>query len=387
MERPKRPYSLHTRPTTSNRNRPMYYAVFRNETGAYGSAVSTGCTRKDDAVRWCELAMRRRKEQRESITLAQYAEGFWMKDAPFATDRAAHGRAVSNGYLDIADGNTRKHLLPTWGSERLLDLSAKRLDAWLVELYRNGEVAPATINKLLQTLRTILERAVLDGWLEENPADHVKSIRVPSPSRSILSPSEVGRLLATPKPWNDFRHYAINVLAATTGIRMGEARALLVENVKRDHVEIRHSWEQGYGPRPPKADSVRDVPISPKVSAILFKVIEETQPTGLVFYGRGDMDTPMSKGVIEHHLKQALCTIGIPVAEQERRHLTFHAWRHFLNSMLRSHGVADVKTRRVTGHRTEAMTDWYTDWKALDLSEVVSIQTALLEPPGLAATG
>ena len=166
------------------------------------------------------MALQRRKEQRENITFARYAEGFWKKDAPFATDRAAHGRTVSNGYLDIAEGYTRNHLLPA--------------------------------------------------------------------------------------------HYAINVLAATTGIRMGEVRALLVENVKPDHVEIRRSWEQGYGPRPPKADSVRDVPISPKVSAILAKVIEETQPTGLMFYGRGDMDTPMSKGVIEKHLRLALCTIGIP---------------------------------------------------------------------------
>ena len=95
----------------------------------------------------------------------------------------------------------------------------------------------------------------------------------------------------------------------------------------------------------------------------------------------------MSKSVIEDHLRQALSAIGIPVAEQVRRHLTFHTWRHFLNSMLRSHGVAYVKTRRITGHRTEAMTDWYTDWKALDLSEVVSVQTALLEPPGIAAAG
>ena len=387
MGRPRRPYSLHTRPRSKKNPRPVWYAQFRDETGQYSSAVSTGCTRHDDAVRWCEQQLKRQGERREAITFATYVKGFWDQNAPFATDRAAHGRGVSNGYLDIAEGYTRNHLLPVWGKERLRDLSAKRLDAWLVELFRSGELAPATINKLLQTLRTILERAVLDGWIEENPADHVKSIRVPSLNRSILSPTEALRLLATPKPWSDFRHYAINVLAATTGIRMGEVRALLVENVKPDHVEIRRSWEQGYGPRPPKADSVRDVPISPKVSAILFKVIEEAQPTGLMFYGRSDMDTPMSKGVIEHHLKRALCIIGIPVAEQARRHLTFHAWRHFLNSMLRSHGVADVKTRRITGHRTEAMTDWYTDWKALDISEVVSIQTALLEPPGLAATG
>lgn len=75
MERPKRPYSLHARPTTSNRNRPMYYVVFRDETGAYGSAISTGCTRKDDAVRWSESELWRRKEQRESITFAQQACG------------------------------------------------------------------------------------------------------------------------------------------------------------------------------------------------------------------------------------------------------------------------------------------------------------------------
>ena len=35
MERLKRPYSLHTRPTTSNPNRPMYYAVFRDEARRY----------------------------------------------------------------------------------------------------------------------------------------------------------------------------------------------------------------------------------------------------------------------------------------------------------------------------------------------------------------
>jgi integrase len=79
-------------------------------------------------------------------------------------------------------------------------------------------------DKLLQTLRTILDRAVLDGLIEETPADHVKSVRVPSFNRSILSPAEAVRLLATPKTWSDFRRYAINVLAATTGIRMGEVR-------------------------------------------------------------------------------------------------------------------------------------------------------------------
>jgi hypothetical protein len=77
MERPKRPYSLHSRPT-KKRNRRIYYVLFRNEAGAYGSAISTGCTRKDDALRWAEHHLELRKVRRESMTFAQYADGFGM---------------------------------------------------------------------------------------------------------------------------------------------------------------------------------------------------------------------------------------------------------------------------------------------------------------------
>jgi hypothetical protein len=297
MERPKQPYSIHKR--TATKCRQIYYVRFRGEDGSYRSAVSTGCTRRDDAVRWAESRLAQERDRRENITLAEYAQGFWNPEGTFAPDRAAHGRAVSRTYLDIAEGYTRNHLLPAWGGRRLRDFEARTLDTWIVDLHREGQLAPATINKLLQTLRTILDQAVLDGWLIHNPARHARPVRVRRPERSILTLAEAVRLLAGSEPWGDYRHYAINVLAAATGIRMGEVRALLVENVQSDHVEIRRSWEEGYGPRPPKADSVRDVPISPKVHAVLERVIQETESQSLLFYGRTGKDTPMSKSVIE----------------------------------------------------------------------------------------
>jgi len=165
MERPKRPYSLHTRPSFK-KNRLIYYAQFRNEAGDYSTAVSTGYTRHDDAVRWCEKELKKRKDNRESITLAEYSKGFWHQGAPFATDRAAHGRAVSNGYLDISEGYTRNHLIPTWGNERLRDLSPKRLDARIVELHRRGDLAPATINKLLQASTGNVTEEMIAHYIE-----------------------------------------------------------------------------------------------------------------------------------------------------------------------------------------------------------------------------
>jgi len=378
MERLKRPYSLHSR-ATIKKNRRIFYALFRDKRGCYrSSAVSTGCTRHDDAVRWCEAKLKSEQKTREDITLSSYAAGFWKPDAPFAVDRAAHGRAVSNGYLDAAESYTRVHLLPTWGAWKLRDLTAKRLDVWVIDLHRRGELAPATINKLIQALRTILERAVDDDWIGENPAERVRTIRAQRLSRNILTPSEVLTLLAGPEPWDDYRHYAINVLAAATGVRLGEVRALLVDNVKPDHIEVRRSWEEGYGPRQPKAESARDIPIAAKVHGILSRVIHETTPISLLFYGQDGKDCPMSKSWIEKNLARALEKVGIPLAEQRERHITFHGWRHFLNSLMRSNGVSDAKTRRVTGHRTAAMTEWYTSWAAVDISEVVTIQEGLL---------
>ena len=73
MERPKRPYSLHSRPTVKNKPQDLLRALSRRN-GAYrSSAVSTGCTRHDDAVRWCEGRLRNAREKHANITLAEYA--------------------------------------------------------------------------------------------------------------------------------------------------------------------------------------------------------------------------------------------------------------------------------------------------------------------------
>jgi hypothetical protein len=88
-------------------------------------------------------------------------------------DRAAHGRALSRTYLDIADGYTRNHLLQTRGEYRLRDFTARNLDSWTVALHREAALEPATINKLLQTLRMILGQAVLmAGSVTTLPATH-----------------------------------------------------------------------------------------------------------------------------------------------------------------------------------------------------------------------
>jgi len=387
--RPTPPYSVFRRPS---QRKPIYYARFRDpDTGQRRSAISTGCTRRDDAVRWCERyltqtarATAEAKEKTEHITLGEYARDFWNIDSTYAQSRMAHLYSCSRGYLDIAESNTRNHILPVWGGCRLKDLTPGKIDAWVIRLCREGTISPATVNKLLQTLRTILGRAVADGWITENPAAFVKPVRAQGVERGILTPEEVCRLLGDSSIWDDFRHYTINLLAVTTGMRMGEIRGLCVENVKPDHIDVRHSWEQGYGLKPPKFNSIREVPISDRVRAALSRVIAETKPNTILFYCGSRKDTPISKNWIEKNLYGALRLIGILEVERKQRCITFHSHRHFLNTLLLSKGVPEAKVREITGHRSLKMSQHYTHFRAADFEEVVNIQSRLLKMPSSA---
>ena len=282
--------------------KPTYYARFRNTEGDLLPWRSTGQTSKTRAELWAIKHLAKSKERRENITLESFTEGFWSPDGAFAQGCADRGFTLSNGYLDIAEGYTRNHLLPAWGSWKLRDLTPCKIDAWIVSLRKVGKLAPATVNKLLQTLRTILGQAVAEGWITDNPAAFVKPVREQRTRRGILTPDETRRLLASPEPWANNRHYALNMLALITGSRMSEVRSLLVENVKADHVQIRHSWEEGYGLKEPKYGSLRDVPISDRVAEALSCVIRDTEPESIVFYGEAGKDRPMTKSCIEKNL-------------------------------------------------------------------------------------
>jgi integrase len=399
MDRRTRPFSLYKRAAT--RGKPTYYAKIRDpHTGKYSRTVSTGETTKIGAERWTRdfMAQEAEREAREAVersrvTVATVAAGFWDQSGHYAESRRVRGYPVSNSHLDIQKGCTNNHILPQWGAVDVSEITAGAVDRWVLDLHRSGKLAPGTVNKLLQCFRSILDGAVSLGYIGDNPAANVKPVRAVPRARGVLTDDEVRRLLRWPGPWTDYRHYAINLTAFTTGARIGELRALHVEDVHPDRVEIVRSWEEGYGLKPPKYNSVRAVPISSDVYNVLQTVIQTYRPTTLLFYGATGNDRPMSKSHIEGQLRRALVRMMTPedtppdklesvqetvVSEIRERNIGVHSWRHKLNTVLRSAGVPDSKIRLLTGHRGESMTNHYTRYASADFTDVRTVQTTLL---------
>ena len=98
-------------------------------------------------------------------------------------------------------------------------------------------------------------------------------------------------------------------------------------------------------------------------------------PDDFVFWG-ANRSRPVNQKEVQECLYAALGMAGISDTERRQRNITFHSWLHFFNSWMRGK-VPDAKLRRLTGHRTEEMTDHYTQFPLADFHDVVEIQEGL----------
>ena len=88
--------------------------------------------------------------------------------------------------------------------------------------------------------------------------------------------------------------------------------------------------------------------------------------------------TPITNDWLNKGLNKALDKIGISYQEKLKRNLSFHAWRHFLNTLLLTSNVGLSKVQKVTGHKSLKMTEHYTHFDTKQFSEVVAVQNNLL---------
>jgi integrase len=154
------------------------------------------------------------------------------------------------------------HLEPAFGSLRLEDLTADRIEAW------KGTVAVGnrTKAKILTVLNGILKRSRRVHKLGYNPmADVEKPHFRASTAIEVFSPEEIWALVRAAESEQDA---AIFVTAAFTGLRRGELVALRWHDVDFMASKVRVSGSYAGGRlTTPKSGRVRSLPIQGRAAA------------------------------------------------------------------------------------------------------------------------
>ncbi|GAB3989922.1 site-specific integrase [Actinoallomurus acanthiterrae] len=253
--------------------------------------------------------------------------------------------------LDLYEGLLRNHLNPTFGDMGIGDIKEEHVRKWRAERLKAGPkrakpFGPVTVAKGYRLLRAVLNTAMRDKRIKENPCQIEGADKETSPERPVLSVAEVFRLADSIAP----RYRALVLLATFGNMRWGELAGLRRRNLDLDAGAVRID-ETVYELGPlvkgtPKSEaSTRKVAIPDLIIPDLRQHLEEFAapgPDGFVFVGvRGNQ---LRRSNFTAPWRRALDAAGLP----EGIHL--HDLRHTGNTFAAESGASLPELMSRMGH-------------------------------------
>jgi integrase len=240
------------------------------------------------------------------------------------------------------------HINPRIGGISLKKLNALHVEAWLSDLERSA-LGAARRNRCFMILRLVMQKAVAQKLVRDNPTDGVTP---PKPCRreaEPLSGDQVKHLLKCAK---NNPYEAFFVVAIGTGMRWGEIAALRWSDIDLNAgtLQVQRTLSQARGKiliQPPKTKAGRrKIPLPAFVLAALHRHRSKSpvvpHPTAWVFpnrrgglLGRGNFFSCCWKPLRD--------AAGIPKTR-------FHDLRHTTATLLLQNGVHPKVVQTVLGH-------------------------------------
>jgi len=253
----------------------------------------------------------------------------------------------------------RSQVLPdVIARKSLADLKPSHVEAFTVRLREKG-YSDSTIRQTYTVLRAVLDTAVRDGLLGNNPAAKVPRPGVARTEARYLTPAQVADLLTAAE---GSRYAPLLRLLLSTGLRRGEALALRASDLTNGVLRVRGTLARVGGQLvigPPKTErSVRDVPLSPGAVSAL-KALRRAQLAERLHAGAAWVDsghvftTEQGAPVDPRNALRALTTAATAAGLQG---IGLHTLRHTAATTMLEAGVPLRTVSEILGHSSVAVT-------------------------------
>lgn len=227
----------------------------------------------------------------------------------------------------------------------LEQLTRQTIQQWVIDGYGSG-LAPATLARRLSAVRSMLDHAQQQGWVEKNVADGVKAPKLPKRLPRALPPEQTSMLLQDSESQNNERDAMLVAMMYGCGLRVSEVVSLNMFNINWGAAEVRVLG---------KGRKERIVPIPAQVLKMLHSWLEDSS--------QGGLDEPLFKnrfgqrlGVrsVQRMLKKRALELGADVS------VTPHQLRHSFATHLLVGGMDLRAVQELLGHSSLATTERYT---------------------------
>ena len=392
-----------------------YYVCFWNpEKKSYDAGISIETLRAklgDDSIRRigtrsaaAAIAVRAYEEgltvkEKKSPNFIEYVLNFWDFDNSSyvklknKTKKNSIGRDHCLNMLGTFKKNFMKRINP---SLKLSEITQSDIEAVIVSLIDEGKISEATINKVILSVQKPINEAFARGMIKTNPMQNISMLERYQKDRGIPTKAEVEAILEYLRKEGfagriSIKIYLAVALAATTGMRQGEIRALrkdaieFVENnleyEDQAIITVGESYAKLDGFKSTKGKRVCHVPVSKTLAEELIRMAEQN-PYGdtLILWSESSSTAPMAASYLLKYYYAALAADGITEEKRKERNIDFHSLRHFFNSMLRGQ-IDDSNLRLIVGHQSERMSDNYTHEVRERLLQIGKISSNIISFP------
>lgn len=351
-------------PRPRPRGKPIFYVQFRDpSTREILTARSSGQTNESAAHRWAVREFAGMVDAsgaapRVDLTLRAWADRFYTEDCPHVSRLRLEGKHYSDRVMADHRGMVKNHLLGDavagiqLASLKRSDILAYR-DRLVVKLGKSRST-----QKLMAILKVILREALFRDLVLRDPTAGVGGLKIEVKERKAISPAQVLCLLRR-EHWEDELHWLGTWIAATTGLRAGEVRALQWGDLVPPRILVRRALSGDASvPDLPKWGKVRSCPY-PKALQALLEARRGKGTAWVLSRGEG----PIGYGYWARAVKDASEKAGL-------EGVTLHVLRHSLNTALRGGGTSDEQLRGAFGWTDPSTQEGYTHREAYDYSEL-----------------
>jgi len=347
-----------------SRNVAMWYVQFKRPDNSFSTPRSTKKTNRYEAERLCiEYMKSGNVVVQQNVTFESFSHNFFEWKGSWAMDKRVRGLRISERQCSELDRILKKKVIPALGKMRLSQIDRSTIKKFRNDLFAKG-FAGNTINLSLSVIKAILEEAEEKGLVRGIP--RIDRAAKNSKHKGILTIEEVRKLFSI--EWEDPRSHAASILAASTGLRLGEVLGLVFSDYSPEERRIfcRRSWDQSIRRlnHTTKTGKVRNIFIPETVVNTLNSLISRNPyhpiaEDSFIFYADKSTEYPTEPHTITNGFYKALESIGITENIRRMRNITFHSHRHFLNSLLINSNIPLQKIQSITGHLTQEMTQHY----------------------------
>jgi len=324
-----------------------------------------------------------------AVLFEKYLLDFWdYKKSKYIHELIADGKRASKEHCIHCQGRARAYWVPYFKGKRLSEITADDLRDFKTSLANPEKpLAAATRNRILFVGVAALRYAYKRKKIDINPTLGIGMVAVQKKERGVLSVSEAVSLFTTIQ-WKDERARAASLIAASTGLRISEVRALRVGDVEGEALRVAHAYTDADGFKATtKTGKTRLVPVAAGAVEVLLRLVasDPNKKKGIfIFWNVPDNTKPASYAILRGGLDDALDRLyagkdtlnkderATARAYWKERGVGFHSWRHYYSARMADR--LDARTVMLaTGHHSEAVFQGYANHMKGDEQEKVRV--------------